>query len=579
MVQSIIYFISFLALWAGVVLSKKSDEKKNIIVELIKGGFLVLAAQSFAAGVLGIVHLPVSALTIGLGNVIFSILIGLWIKKKGIQHFYIKILDIVAVAIIALLIYAFAMHRYGKDFHINFVSVDASVHCKSALTVALEHKLPNNMYFASFNTGVMMNAFQGMTGCSSFSLYKIFILCEVAFTAFSAYLFWALLRTVGKDKVLDMIVALVLTVLYWITYPAYSTLFGFSYFGMAVNILTMLVILIIDYLQLETDRLVSIVSLNLILFGIFVCYTLFVPTAFFGTFIALAIFMIRRDGKKFVNKKNILEMLEVFLIPTVLGLLHSFGNVKELSASSGGGITIDGGCYSDLYSTFVPLIPFAAIGIYFMIKKRDGVYSLPMMGVQLAFMVVLFIGAMNGKVSAYYYMKNNSVLWMMVLFAAAMGIYGMMEKCKAAFLFAFFFFLLIFMGIWGDNWVKSKNPRFLATDAQGYFNIIYFSDSFYKEGIWVSLDEVDLYRYVYDNCSDAETISVNTEMENGWFKTLTGNEKAFSYGDLDDFKKLEDDSVGYVVVVYSPAYEVVKDYLGDYEVIYSNEEGRVLKVK
>ena len=135
------------------------------------------------------------------------------------------------------------------------------------------------------------------------------------------------------------------------------------------------------------------------------------------------------------------------------------------------------------------------------------------------------------------------------------------------------------MGIWGDNWVKSRNPRFLATDAQGYFNIIYFSDSFYKEGIWVSLDEVDLYRYVYDNCSDAETISVNTEMENGWFKTLTGNEKAFTYGDLDDFKKLEDDSVGYVVVVYSPAYEVVKDYLGDYEVIYSNAEGMVLKVK
>ena len=145
MVQSIIYFISFLALWAGVVLSKKSDEKKNIIVELIKGGFLVLAAQSFAAGVLGIVHLPVSALTIGLGNVIFSILICVWIKKKGIQHFYIKILDIVAVATIALLIYAFAMHRYGKDFHINFVSVDASVHCKSALTVALEHKLPNTL--------------------------------------------------------------------------------------------------------------------------------------------------------------------------------------------------------------------------------------------------------------------------------------------------------------------------------------------------------------------------------------------------------------------------------------------------
>ena len=585
MVQSIIYIISFLALWAALVLVKKSDEKKNICIWLIVGGFLVLAAQSFSAGLLGVVKLPVSTLTIGLFNIIYVVLIAFWMRRGGkksdsklaVQRYYVKVVDIVAILAIAFLLYKIAMIRYGKDLYINFVSVDASVHCKSALTVALEHKLPNNMYFASFNTGVMMEAARGLTGCSAFSLYKIFILCEIVYTAFSAYLFWALLRSVGKDKVLDMIVALVLTVLYWITYPAYSTLFGFSYFGMAVNILTVLALLITEYLQHELDRSVMIVFLNLVLFGIFVCYTLFVPTAFFGTFIAIAIFMIKRDGKKFINCKNILEMLEVFLIPTILGLLHSFGNVKELSGN-GGGIGIDGGCYSDLYSNFVVLIPFASIGIYYMIKNRDGVFSLPMMGVQLIFMLALFVGAMNGKVSAYYYMKNNSVLWMMLLFAAAMGIYGMMEKCKGAFLFAFFFFLLIFMGRWGDNWVRERNPRFLAADAQGYFNIIYFSDSFFNANMWVSLDEVDLYRYVYDNCSDAETISVNNEMENGWFKTLTGNEKTFTYGELKDFKKLEDDSVGYVCVVYSAPYEVVKDYVSEYEVVYSNAEGMVLKV-
>ncbi|SEQ86502.1 hypothetical protein SAMN02910369_02566 [Lachnospiraceae bacterium NE2001] len=579
MIQAMFYYLSFLALWTMIVLYKKSEEKKNLILWLITSGFLVFACQSFTAGLLGIVKIPISALTVGLGNAIYAALMGIWIRKKGIQHYYIKIFDIVAFVAILLILLEFSHVRYGKELYINFVSVDASIHCKSALTVALEHTLPNNMYFASFNTGVMMDAFKGLTGCSPFLLHKIFVLFEIIYTAFSAYLFWVLLRTNGKDKILDMLVALVLTILYWIIYPAYSMIFGFSYFGMSVNILTLLLILLNDYLQHDLDRLFMIVSLNLALFGIFVCYTLFVPTAFFGTFIALGIFMIRRDRKKFINKKNILEMLEVFLIPTILGLLHSFGNVKELSASSGGGITVDGGCYSDLYSNFIILIPFAIIGIYFMIKKKDGVYTLPMMVVQLIFMAILFVGAMNNKVSAYYYMKNNSVLWLMVMFTVAMAICAMMEHFKGAFLFVFFFFFLIFMGMWGDSWVKDRNPRFIAVDAQSYFNALYFSDAFYTAHTWITLQELDLYQYVFDNCTDAETICINDEMENGWFKTLTGNEKTFCYGGVEDYKRLEDSSVGYVCIVYSDPYAVCMDYLSDYEVLYSNPQGMILKVK
>ena len=368
MVQSILYMISFIALWVSIILCKKSDEKKNILVWVICGGFLVMTVQSFFGGILGLVHLPVSALTIGITNLLFSGLVFFWVKKKGVQHYFIKVVDVIAVVAVAAMIIWFANIRYGKSLSINFVSVDASVHCNNALTVALEHRLPTNMYFAAFNTGLIMDAYRGLTGCSSFSLYKIFVLGEVAYTAFSAFLFWALLRQFGKNKVLEQVVAFAMTVLYWIIYPAYSTMFGFSYFGMVVNILTFLVIVINEYLDAGSDRWVMIVMLNLTLFGVFVCYTLFVPTAFFGTFIALAIFMIRRDGKKFFNWKNILEMLEVFLIPTILGLLHSFGNVKELS-SDGGGIAQDGGCYSDLYSNFILLIPFVAIGIYFMVKE------------------------------------------------------------------------------------------------------------------------------------------------------------------------------------------------------------------
>ena len=74
-------------------------------------------------------------------------------------------------------------------------------------------------------------------------------------------------------------------------------------------------------------------------------------------------------------------------------------------------------------------------------------------------------------------------------------------------------------------------------------------------------------------------VEENGEVKNGWFTALTGNEKRFCYGGPDDYKALIDENTGYVCANLSGEYDVVKDQLEPYPVIFENSAGRIYKIK
>ncbi len=576
--SAVFYLLSIVCLWISFFLIRKSEAKISAAIWFICSAFFVICNQVFFAAIFNQFHIKISIISIGIINLIVASVCIFFITRLGIQKYYIKPLEIIELLIIAAVIYKFAVIRFGHDLHINFVLVDASSHYGMSKDVAVNHTLDNNMYFAALTSGLMMEVYKIFSHGDIFHMYRIFIICEIIYTTFTAFLFWVLLREKVKDNIFKAVAAVIITIIYWIGYPAYSTIFGYSYFVMGINIITLLIFIVNAYLSDEYNKTIMIIFMNLLLHGIFVCYTLFVPTTFFGVFIALSIYMIKRDKKKFINLKNVLQMLYIFLIPSILGLIQSFSNVQYLSGS-GEGISHDGGCYSDFYSNFIPLIPFAIIGIYIIFKEKKKDSLIPISIVQLLFMFLLFYRAMKGTVSAYYYMKNNSLVWTILWVLTAEAILYMIDKCKGAVIFPVMFLGFIFMGLRGDEYIQSKNDRFINVSSRNTFNIIYFNYEFSRVYPLLDSDTIDLYKYVYENCQDKLVISVNTEPANGWFNAMNSNGRSFCYGGYEVFEDMLDDEVGYVCIVYTePYYESQQEFDNFDDIVYENPSGKIIRI-
>lgn len=576
--SAVFYLLSIVCLWISFFLIRKSEAKISAAIWFICSAFFVICNQVFFAAIFNQFHIKISIISIGIINLIVASVCIFFITRLGIQKYYIKPLEIIELLIIAAVIYKFAVIRFGHDLHINFVLVDASSHYGMSKDVAVNHTLDNNMYFAALTSGLMMEVYKVFSHGDIFHMYRIFIICEIIYTTFTAFLFWVLLREKVKDNIFKAVAAVIITIIYWIGYPAYSTIFGYSYFVMGINIITLLIFIVNAYLSDEYNKTIMIIFMNLLLHGIFVCYTLFVPTTFFGVFIALSIYMIKRDKKKFINLKNVLQMLYIFLIPSILGLIQSFSNVQYLSGS-GEGISHDGGCYSDFYSNFIPLIPFAIIGIYIIFKEKKKDSLIPISIVQLLFMFLLFYRAMKGTVSAYYYMKNNSLVWTILWVLTAEAILYMIDKCKGAVIFPVMFLGFIFMGLRGDEYIQSKNDRFINVSSRNTFNIIYFNYEFSRVYPLLDSDTIDLYKYVYENCQDKLVISVNTEPANGWFNAMNSNGRSFCYGGYEVFEDMLDDEVGYVCIVYTePYYESQQEFDNFDDIVYENPSGKIIRI-
>ena len=304
--MGIFYLGSVLALWLTVLLVRKTSKQENILVWTIVSFMLMLCIQAFTCGVMGLLGIRITLLSAGLLNFFAAGGLGWLIARKGIQHYRFYLLDLFAVGFICFLTWRFALHHYGVSLDINFVSVDAAIHAKHAREVALEHRLPISMYFAALPTGLMMSAWSALTGMEPGEFFKVFIVCEMIYLALSPLMLWAVIRENCGEGWFRQLVPLLAAPVYWIVYPAYSTIFGFSYYGISICILTLLVFLLKRWFGEEdsNSRIWVIAGLNLALFGIFVCYTLFVPVAFFGTLASLGSGMIQKDRRKCVNGRT-----------------------------------------------------------------------------------------------------------------------------------------------------------------------------------------------------------------------------------------------------------------------------------
>jgi hypothetical protein len=191
---------------------------------------------------------------------------------------------------------------------------------------------------------------------------------------------------------------------YTMGYPFYTIIFGFAYFAQVMNLIIALFLIFNLLRESKVDQRVLYLMLNLLLFGMFVCYSLFVVFVFPPLFIAIW-YLYKNEDLILIAKREV----AIFLLPCILGLYNSFVNIGDLQS---GGLSNEGGCYMDLYSNFLRLLPLVIPGMVYFIKKNrfDFTVMLTVWSV-LLLILMLYLHQKNHGVSLYYVSKVYSLLW------------------------------------------------------------------------------------------------------------------------------------------------------------------------
>lgn len=513
----LLYFISLVIFSVGFFRIQKSEQKLPGILFL---GITILSymlVNTVLAGIYGLIGVPICVYTISLPVMILGGIL-LAYSKNHTQEYVFSKNDKIILCFLILLTLCFWIGYFRCKLPIRYVSVDASVHCRWAKQIALQHTLNSNLFFGYVNDGLFMEALLIITGINGF--YHSFAFMRIVDFFMVGLLFYSLIRDLCVTRY-QKIAGIVVTAFYIFGYPLYALMFGFVYFGDAVTVICLILLLLKMYEASELKHLWILILLNLGLFGIFTTYTMFVPSVFLGVFIDVLVIQ-KKLGNKIISKESVVELFKVFIFPCVLGMAHAYVNLKEVS--SGGGIGNDGGKYFDLYSNFVLLAPFVLSSLIKRCKRHqfDGMFW--MFVTTIAFTGLFLAGSWFGIVSTYYLSKMYNIIWLLC-FVMMMEEIVELSRYNKEFMNAFaavVFVLSVFVIVDADQ--KLNEKQYIQTGANGFLNIYWFNGNFFLSQPFIDNDEIALYQECHDvteQMDDGEMLYVGDEIHANWFKAFT----------------------------------------------------------
>ena len=618
MIASIFYITAYMLMLVGLIIVKKNDKAASLFEWI---GVSVLATFCYQAAV-GALYwktgIPVSIVTVGVANLLAGIVLIILAVKRGRQKLVVYPEDVIACVVTLVLAGYYLYRKFGLALDINFISIDSAVHMRFAKVIATEHRIPSTMFFAAINSGLPMETAIPVIGV--FDLYKIFILWETGYLFLSGYMFYILIRRFMLSRGTKTLA--ILSIAIYITgYPLYSYIFGFSYFGLSISLIAYIIYMASALIGSDIDNYLSYTLLGLGLFGLFLCYMMFVPVVYLGVFVAIVIAAICTD--RLISKRTILRLLGVFLVPSILGLLLTFANLLYLSpvsggsgSSSGGGIASDGGCYNDMYSNFIFISPLILTGIILAIgdikeaylrKKEDGekkkdrkvvlklsdctaelIVVLSIAICLVSFMLFLFAMAMQGKVSVYYYVRNNNVLMLLAAVLCFRTIVYLYSKAKplaiSGYILIFIFLLMIRFNV--DAGIQHYNERFIREGVEQTFDIYRFNHDFVNLIDPLNGDDIAVYKYMRDNAiideedKEPEILVVGGPTFTMWFSVMSDCSHSVQINDYGRFAGYDLSNIKYICVQKTEVYDSNKetfDNLG--KIVLNNTRGIVIEME
>ena len=621
MLQSVFYVISYMALLSGIFFLKKSEEKLNAVTWLGLSVMTTLCFQALIAAAFYKTPIPISVITIGAADLIMGITLWIISIKRGLQKLYVKAYDVAALIFTALIAGFYFRQKFQLGNGINFISVDSASHFDIARTIVTEHRSPTNMFFAAVNSAMPMEALIPKTGI--FEMYKTFTLWETGYFFLSGLMFYILINHFLDSKGMK-VGGFFSIVIYMLAYPLYSYLFGFSYFGLSIALIAYILYMASLFISRDISRVYAYIMLGMGLFGLFLCYMLFVPAIYPGILIAIAIGIICTD--RLISGKSILTMLGVFLAPSVAGMLLTFGNLIFLSSGSGSGsgseggssapsgIALDGGCYNDMYSNFVYMLPFVIAGICigcmeikkaYQDKKEKNekseksivVTKLSMITAESAvlvsvtcvmavFMAAMAVFTLKGKVSVYYYVRNNNVFFLLASVLLVKTLSYLYTRFKPIVV-SYYIVVILCLGMIRlnvDERITEQNERLLRVGADQLFDVYKFNHDFVRFAFPVTVNEVNVYEYMVTNVpSEGEDapkiIAAGSPTFTSWFKVMTRQPEVVQINDYDTFMATDVSDYDYICIQTSDIFSDQEEMVFDEDtVLLKNNSCKIIKI-
>lgn len=410
MIGIILYVLGTLWLCYNAWTLKKSKKKMQPVLTVYLLIFFLMGEQALFALLFHFVHIPIGIISLGITNILLGGVIFYFKRKLGRQEYeMLSAGDIFSVAFFTFVTVGICAYMWGFDLLMSFLSLDGKdVHCMLSETIAKTGNYENPQYFEALNSAVWMQMFRVFIPGDD-GYYKAHMLSQYVIQWLSAFGFYAVAKTYAKNKKDDFLAG-ILSFFYVVGYPLFIAYFGFAYFGTIVN-MTAAIFLVYRLLHKEqVEKWFAYGMLNILLFSMFACYSFFIPFVFPPLFVALWFDEVVKE-KRILSLKMIRKEFQVFLLPCIIGMLNSFSNLSQLGDD--GGITNNGGCYVDVYSNFLRILPLAVVGMILVWKKNKH----DILGLELVWSIVCLFGMIylnhHGKISLYYVSKIYNILWLL----------------------------------------------------------------------------------------------------------------------------------------------------------------------
>ncbi len=587
---TIFYMITYAAFFVGLFLFKKTESEQKAFTWLPLTAILTEFYSAFVAAIINLLSIPVNVGTLGIFNLLVAIpLLYFVFAKKKVQKYTVNRYDIIfAVLLVAVVLFG-ANVRWGlTELNWNYRTVDPSARYREAMEF-VNNEAISRMFFAQLLNGTVIELFSPWLAYDYY--YKLYVLSDIFQILLSGFMFYGVVCRFAKDR-FGKIVTIIASFFFLLGYPMNSTLYGFTYLGMSLYVVAALLVLTDLFMQDEMEhKWLNILFLMLGAHAIFQCYALFMPVTYLA--MGFAFLMKQFRNKKLVSLQTLAEGLEIFLVPIILGLVYTYmdvfvnDNVTVESAFSA-----EGAIYRDLYSNFLFFIPIAVYGYFGIIKKKKNSFMgwfAPLFALQT--LAMFAISYKTGKISTYYFYKDYYMLWFIV-FALLVGGFVRMtaeaRKMTCLYLCSWLFVAIMFLfGI--ENKIEAKNALFVPDNkAQHYNDLLCFNyNTMFTEHY--SDEKMELIHYVYNELlssgvTDKQVPVCTIQEETYLYESMTGQRLS----DYEFWKSHEDDDAYFAnvlayceyVCVYTDCdlYTVHQDFWDQFEVVYANDAGKIVKI-
>ncbi len=613
--MGIIYILSIIILMISFILIKKTEKKLNILSFICITIGVLFCYNTLVCYILTFFTIPVTLTTLTIINILVAIIfIVIMLRKKEIQKYEMNKTDLIYILLLGIAVLIVSYLNFGFPFNIKYETGDPSVHYLTSEMFSENDSLlvtDKDEIYGSFatrktvsyvNSGLIMKCFDGVI--EPFYNYNIFI----AFGIFVLFVTSASMFTTISKFAIDKktrFLAFILSLIYTMGYPLNSFLFGFEYLSMGI----LLICLIFDMVYyFKNDQLkiqYTIIIFALLNFGIFCAYYMFVPFLYPALWIYFCMYSYEKE-KSIFTKRNITILVTTLLIPFFLGFIYHiapeiYGVIINSKLDSTtmfdysshlveSGLSVYGYIYVNLYSNMLLLLP---IPIYLIIKKwKDNKFAALNMGLCIAFIEILLVGFLFGKVSIYYLSKNYFALWFILFYLNYKGLVEIYKKYpKVSFGIVSFYSILIILNLlFVDTTLENRelNENERPTTVVEVFGANKTILKYKKTDLY--LKETEILKYLHDNINYENKVEIVGDMEQGyWAYTLaryinnkedyyTGKgQNGLSIKMIKAQKDIED--ADYIVYFNrTDYYKALKEKIHNLgNVIYENEAGGIVK--